>query len=89
MPVAKACGTHLVEDSWRTDQYSCEHYLLTLIENDAGEQEQVLVLSYSEFEGGFNNATCPSMPTFNEVDLENDPNLAGKLLDIFQSQLSD
>jgi len=83
--VATACGTHLAEDNFRPDEYACEHYLTTLIENEAGDQELVMVLSYYTYLGGFSNTTCPSMPTFNENDFEYDPNMAGMTRFVLQA----
>jgi len=66
---AKACGAHLMDDFMSENNYFCEVYQTSLIsktDKETGEKKYliVVVLSYRNFDNGWDNYDCPSKPSF-------------------------
>lgn len=75
---AKACGAHLKKDQINDNSYSCELYQTNLLYNaNTNEIKSVVVLTYSSYEGGYDNYNCPDRPTFSNTELLADENAEG------------
>lgn len=84
--IASACGAHLKEDLLQA-YFSCELYQINTIQKKDGTEDpmDVVILTYSSFEGGYENLSCPNKPTFDEDEFLSDPIAEGMTRFIKQS----
>jgi len=86
---AKACGAHLKRDQIYDNYYSCELYQTNLLYNaNTNETKSVVVLTYTSFEGGYDNYICPERPTFSNTELLADGNAEGIAQFVLQRDFS-